>query len=87
MVKQALPYVRIVGESWPLSLRSNFFEHAALSEQAQWASQFVPAVYHADEGMASIAMEFLATDTVLRSGFIGARRIRSELTALVRECE
>ncbi|MFI5033503.1 MAG: S-methyl-5-thioribose kinase, partial [Reyranellales bacterium] len=26
VVKQALPYVRLVGESWPLSLRRSFFE-------------------------------------------------------------
>ncbi|MCB2011153.1 MAG: S-methyl-5-thioribose kinase, partial [Geminicoccaceae bacterium] len=28
-VKQALPYVRLVGESWPLPLDRAFFEHRA----------------------------------------------------------
>src|SRR5271170_7839111 len=42
VVKQALPYVRMVGESWPLSVRRNFFENAALREQAMWAAEFVP---------------------------------------------
>ena len=74
VVKQALPYVRMVGESWPLSLRRNFFEHAALREHARWAPEFVPAVYHADDSMALIAMEFLSPHDVLRSGFMGARR-------------
>src|SRR3954466_15768356 len=32
-VKQALPYVRLVGESWPLPLSRAFFEHEALMEQ------------------------------------------------------
>ncbi len=73
VVKQALPYVRMVGESWPLSVRRNHFEHAALREQWRWAPQFVPAVYHADDGMALIAMEFLTPHRVLRSGLIGAR--------------
>jgi 5-methylthioribose kinase len=73
VVKQALPYVRMVGESWPLSVRRNFFEHAALLEQARWAADFVPAVYHGDEDMALIAMEFLAPHSVLRTEFIGAR--------------
>ena len=27
VVKQALPYVRLVGESWPLPVRRAFFEH------------------------------------------------------------
>ncbi len=73
VIKQALPYVRMVGESWPLSLRRNFFEHAALREQARWAPQFVPALYHADEDMALIAMEFLTPHMALRAALIGAR--------------
>ena len=74
VVKQALPYVRMVGESWPLSIRRNHFEQAALREHARWAPEFVPAIYHVDESMALIAMEFLTPHTVLRSGFIGAHR-------------
>ena len=73
VIKQALPYVRMVGESWPLSVRRNFFEHAALREQSRWAAEFVPAVYCNDENMALIAMEFLAPHSVLRSEFIAAR--------------
>ena len=30
-VKQALPYVCLVGESWPLPLERAFFEHEALA--------------------------------------------------------
>ena len=33
VVKQALPYVRCVGESWPLTLDRAFYEHAALVEE------------------------------------------------------
>ncbi len=73
VVKQALPYVRMVGDSWPLSVSRNFFEHAALREQARWAADFVPAVYHADDGMALTVMEFLTPHVVLRSAFIDAR--------------
>ena len=32
-VKQALPYVRLVGESWPLPLLRAWFEHEAASIQ------------------------------------------------------
>ena len=34
IVKQALPYVRLVGESWPLPLNRSFFEYHALIRQA-----------------------------------------------------
>src|SRR5712664_4757955 len=34
VLKQALPYVRLVGESWPLSVRRAFFEHQALRAQS-----------------------------------------------------
>ncbi len=72
VVKQALPYVRMVGESWPLSMRRNHFEHSALREQSRWAAEFVPAVYHTDDAMALIAMEYLSPHRVLRGEFIGA---------------
>ena len=32
-VKQALPYLRLVGESWPLPLSRAHFEYAALRQQ------------------------------------------------------
>ena len=33
VVKQALPYVRCVGESWPLTLERAYFEYQALTEE------------------------------------------------------
>jgi 5-methylthioribose kinase len=74
VVKQALPYVRMVGESWPLSLARNFFEHSALREQARWAAEFVPALLHTDDVMALMVMELLSPHVVLRKGLIAARR-------------
>jgi 5-methylthioribose kinase len=70
VVKQALPYVRLVGESWPLPLSRSHFEYFALLEQARWAAPFVPALYHADSQMALIVMEHLAGHIVLRKGLI-----------------
>ena len=35
VAKQALPYVRLVGESWPLPLKRSFFEYHALVRQAE----------------------------------------------------
>src|SRR5687768_15319706 len=58
-VKQALPYVRLVGESWPLPLSRSHYEHLALVHQARLAPGLVPAVLHCDEALALIAMELL----------------------------
>ncbi len=70
VVKQALPYVRLVGESWPLPLCRSYYEHLALVEQARWAPHFVPAVFHADRAMALIVMQYLAPHVVLRQGLV-----------------
>ena len=43
VLKQALPYVRLVGESWPLSVRRAFFEHEALRAQSAVAPAHVPS--------------------------------------------
>jgi 5-methylthioribose kinase len=39
VVKQALPYVRLVGESWPLPLKRSFFEYHALTRQEARAGE------------------------------------------------
>jgi 5-methylthioribose kinase len=70
VVKQALPYVRLVGSSWPLPLSRSHFEHLALEEQGRWAPAFVPELYHADSAMALIVMDYLRPHIVLRKGLI-----------------
>jgi 5-methylthioribose kinase len=73
-VKQALPYVRLVGESWPLPLERSFFEHEALVEQARWAPARVPAVHHHDRALACVVMELLAPHVVMRKGLVAGTR-------------
>ncbi len=69
-VKQALPYVRLVGESWPLPLSRSHYEHLALTRQARLAPGLVPAVLHHDETLALIAMELLEPHIIMRKGLI-----------------
>ncbi|MET3838480.1 S-methyl-5-thioribose kinase [Bradyrhizobium sp. OAE829] len=69
-VKQALPYVRLVGESWPLPLSRSHYEHLALTHQARLAPALVPAVLHHDEALALIAMEFLEPHIIMRKGLV-----------------
>jgi 5-methylthioribose kinase len=72
-VKQALPYVRLVGEAWPLPLSRAHYEHMALSEQARLAPGLTPEIFHYDENQALIVMELLEPHIIMRRGMIGAR--------------
>jgi 5-methylthioribose kinase len=69
-VKQALPYVRLVGESWPLPLSRAHYEHTALSEQAKHTGRLTPEIYHYDDKLALIAMELLEPHIIMRHGMI-----------------
>jgi len=70
IVKQALPYVRLVGEAWPLPLSRAHYEHMALSEQRRLTGALVPEIYHYDETLALIVMELLAPHIIMRRGMI-----------------
>ncbi len=70
VVKQALPYVRLVGESWPLSLTRSYFEQQALIAQARVAPQHVPRLFHADETLSLTVMAYLTPHIILRKGLI-----------------
>ena len=69
-VKQALPYVRLVGESWPLPLSRAHYEHMALSHQARLAPGLTPHIHHYDADLALIAMEYLTPHIIMRHGMI-----------------
>jgi 5-methylthioribose kinase len=69
-VKQALPYVRLVGESWPLPLSRAHYEHMALSEQARLTGRLTPEIHHYDERQALIVMELLEPHIIMRRGMI-----------------
>ena len=70
VVKQALPYVRLVGESWPLPLERSWFEYNALVEQARYAPRLTPQVFHFDREQAMIVMEYLSPHIIMRKGLI-----------------
>ncbi|HVO04896.1 MAG TPA: S-methyl-5-thioribose kinase [Candidatus Cybelea sp.] len=72
-VKQALPYLRLVGESWPLPLSRAHFEQLALQEQWRAAPGLVPALLHVDQSMALTVMELLEPHIIMRRGMIEGR--------------
>lgn len=76
IVKQALPYVRLVGDSWPLPLYRAFFEQCALIRQASRAPGSVPEIYHFDEEQALIIMEHLTPHIILRNKLINGEQVQ-----------
>ncbi|MBO1624736.1 S-methyl-5-thioribose kinase [Bacillus arachidis] len=70
IVKQALPYAKVVGESWPLSLRRATIESQALQVFAKYVPEYVPKVYGHDEELAVTVMEDLSAFTITRKGLV-----------------
>ena len=75
IIKQALPYVRLVGDSWPLPLSRSFYEHEVLVRQAKRDSGSVPVIYYFDKEQAIIAMEMLLPHIILRKKLIAGEYI------------
>jgi 5-methylthioribose kinase len=70
IIKQALPYAKVVGESWPLSLNRAKIESHALKQFAQYVPQYVPEVYYTDDALAVTVMEDLSHLQISRTGLI-----------------
>jgi 5-methylthioribose kinase len=71
IVKQALPYVRCVGEGWPMTIDRAYFEFKALEAERQACPQFVPAIYFFSKEDALMCMEYIAPPAIiLRKGLI-----------------
>ncbi|MDR4886929.1 S-methyl-5-thioribose kinase [Fredinandcohnia sp. QZ13] len=70
IIKQALPYAKVVGESWPLSLKRATIEANALLTAADYAPALVPKVYYTDEQLAITVMEDLSRLQIARAGLI-----------------
>lgn len=70
IIKQALPYAKVVGESWPLTLKRATIEAEALKLFKKHAPDFVPEVYYTNETLAITIMEDLSHLTIARKGLI-----------------
>jgi 5-methylthioribose kinase len=76
VLKQALPFVRCVGESWPLSIDRATFEHNALVEQRNLCPENVPSIFHFNKSMALIIMEYVKPPhLILRKHFIAGTKL------------
>jgi len=70
IVKQAVPYLRCVGEEFPLSRDRMTYEIRALQKFNGIFPNFVPKIYHSSEEMSIVAMEYLDRHIIMRGGLI-----------------
>ncbi len=77
LVKQALPYLRVAGESWQLSVARAGFEARALNHQHELAPGLVPKPYWFDETMFVNAMEDLVEHEVMRKPMVARVRFKN----------
>lgn len=75
IIKQALPYIRIIGEGWPLSQDRIRIEADALRLEAQHCPDLVPQVYHYDATQCAIAMEDISAFGNLRLAMVQRQKL------------
>lgn len=70
IVKQALPYARCVGESWPLSTDRARIEAQVLQLHGRFCPEHTVEVLHFDPALSAILMEDLKQYDILRGALI-----------------
>jgi 5-methylthioribose kinase len=73
-VKQSLPHVRVVGESWPMPLERAYFEQLYLRISEPLVNGLAPRLLHYDPVRFAFAMELLDEHIILRRGLIMGHR-------------
>lgn len=74
IMKQALPYAKVVGESWPLTLDRARIESEVLQLEQALCPDLVPYVYAYDSELALTVMEDLSDHVIMRKGLIEGNR-------------
>lgn len=85
-VKQALPYVRVAGESWPMDVRRAFFEFNYTQRLAPFVGSLAPEIYDFDAAQFVITMEKLEPHIILRQAMIAGTpmpRVARDVAAYV----
>jgi 5-methylthioribose kinase len=74
IVKQALDYLRVAGESWPLTRERMRFETQAMQLYNRLCPGLVPEIYDHDEEMSLLIMEYLGAHEIMRKALVERRR-------------
>jgi 5-methylthioribose kinase len=75
IVKQALPYLRAAGESWPLDIRRGKIESEILKIEYELTDGLVPDVlFYDDDDMFCMMMEDLSDYVIMRTGLLNVEQ-------------
>ncbi|MFC0211350.1 S-methyl-5-thioribose kinase [Paenibacillus chartarius] len=74
ILKQAVPYAKVVGESWPLTLDRARIESEALIIQGRLCPDLTPKVYAYEPDLALTVMEDLSDHIIMRRGLMERNR-------------
>ena len=75
VIKQALPYLRILGEGWMLTRERIRFETESLRLYNQYAPGLAPTIYDYDDEMSLVGMEYLGTHLIMRKALVARQRL------------
>ncbi len=75
VLKQALPYLRVAGESWPLTRERMRYETKALLKHNELAPGLVPEVYDYDFDMSLVIMEDLSDLVIMRKALVARQKL------------
>ncbi len=87
-VKQAPPYIKVLGEDWPLTRQRMTAEINALSYQSSVCPEMVPEVYYQSEALSVLIMQNLNHHVILRTELIQGRylpRLAEDLSTFLAE--
>ena len=74
VVKQALPYLRVIGESWPLTQERVRYETQALRKHNEAAPGLAPEVIDYNDEMSTLIMEHLRDHEIMRQPMVARKR-------------
>ncbi len=70
ILKQAVPYLRCVGEEFPLNRDRMTYEIRALQSYYDKTPTNTPIIYDANENMSAVVMQYLSEHIIMRKGMI-----------------
>jgi len=70
ILKQAVPYLRCVGEEFPLNRERMTYEIRALQSFSEKTPLHTPLIYDANEQMSAVVMQYLDEHIIMRKGLI-----------------
>ena len=74
VLKQALPFLRVAGDSWPLTRERMRFESQALLLYNELTPSLAPRVYEYNDDMSLVIMEYLGHHDVMRKPLVRRER-------------